>query len=61
MVVLEHDGEGRLQLAGRHELVSVTDTVTNETKVAGYSFSSRLRVLPTEVVHKVRVRMSHDD
>jgi hypothetical protein len=61
MVVLEHDGEGRLQLAGRHELVSVTDPATNETKVSGYSFSNRLRVLPTDSVHKVRVRMSHDD
>ena len=54
-------GEGRLQLAGRHELELEEDKETGETKVLKYHYHKRLRVLPHQFVRKVKVRISHDD
>lgn len=61
MVVLGHDGFGRLQLSGRYELDLKADEETGETHAAGYKFHRRLRVLPEKYIRKVKIRISWDD
>jgi broad specificity phosphatase PhoE len=61
MVILGHDGAGKLQLDGRCELQLDDNKETGETSVKGHKFHRRLRVLPRQYVHKVNVRISHDD
>lgn len=64
MVVLQHDGAGRLVLGGRYELESKkthgTDSCTNGNSVE-YTFHPRLRVLPQKYAHKAKVRMKYGD
>jgi broad specificity phosphatase PhoE len=69
MVVLRHDGRGRLQLHGRYELElkqggdgSDGDEVgRGETRVVGVKFHRRLRVLPPEYISRAPIRISYDD
>lgn len=61
MVMLEHDGMGRLELAGRCELEAhEAETQGDEARLA-FRFHRRLRVLPTEHVRKALIRISFDD
>lgn len=61
MVVLRHDGEGRLQLDGRHELDLEEDRKTGEKHVVGCTYHRRLKVLPQDKIRKVKIRISFDD
>jgi hypothetical protein len=61
MVILGHDGEGKLKLDGRCEIELELDEATGEEKVTGYNFHQRLRVLPKQYVRKIKVRVSPDD
>ena len=61
MVILGHDGEGKLWLDGRCEIELELDEATGEKKVTGYNFHRRLRVLPKHYVRKIKVRVSPDD
>lgn len=61
MVVLEHDGHGRLQLNGRYELELQEDEMTKETKVVGSIYHKRLKLLSEDYVRKVHIRISYDD
>lgn len=75
LVVLGHDGKGRLRLEGRHELVlckaeddeqeggeSIYESqCQSNTLVKGYKYESRLRTLPKEWRAKRRIRLSYDD
>eukprot|EP00563_Minutocellus_polymorphus_P013352 CAMPEP_0181075354 /NCGR_PEP_ID=MMETSP1070-20121207/30064_1 /TAXON_ID=265543 /ORGANISM="Minutocellus polymorphus, Strain NH13" /LENGTH=622 /DNA_ID=CAMNT_0023156479 /DNA_START=16 /DNA_END=1881 /DNA_ORIENTATION=- len=75
LVVLGHDGKGRLRLEGRHELI-LCDNGDDEqegeetmyksqhqsiTLVKGYKYESRLRTLPKEWRAKRKIRLSYDD
>lgn len=75
LVVLGHDGKGRLRLEGRHELI-LRDAEAEEqdgeasvlesqhqfnTLVEGYKYESRLRTLPKEWRAKRKIRLSYDD
>jgi broad specificity phosphatase PhoE len=61
MIMLGHDGMGRLQLSGRYELEMKQDETTTEMNTVGYKFYRRLRVLPDEYIRKVKIRISYDD
>jgi hypothetical protein len=73
MVLLGHDGHGRLRLTGRYELelskrvtkengaADNTDNSDNEVHVTGHRHWKRLRVLPDEYIRKVYIRISYDD
>lgn len=61
MVVLGHDGAGKLQLEGRCELELGESDETGGKEVTGHTFHQRLRVLPKKFVHKLNVRVSYDD
>ena len=61
MVILGHDGAGKLQLDGRFEVQMEENTETGENEVKGYTFHKRLRVLPRKYVRKLNVRISNDD
>lgn len=72
MVVLQHDGAGRLILGGRYELESKKsqddvavdqncNTSTHHPAVVEYTFHPRLRVLPQKYAHKAKVRMKYGD
>lgn len=61
MVILGHDGKGKLRLDGRCELELAVDEATGEKRVTSHRFQQRLRVLPKEYVHKIKVRVSPDD
>lgn len=60
-IVLSHDGQGRLRLDGRHELLCESDDTNKQTRVNGYKFFKRLRVLPKDSVKHARIRISFDD
>ena len=75
LVVLGHDGNGRLRLEGRHELILLDATDDEQeggksiyepqhqsnTLVKGYKYESRLRTLPKEWRAKRKIRLSYDD
>lgn len=71
MIMLAHDGLGRLKLDGRCELeldkkekkeVSTEGTSKElDTVVTGYKKYSRLRTLPPQWVRPRTVRMSYND
>jgi len=72
MIMLAHDGLGRLKLDGRCELeldkkekkeVNGTEGTRKEldTVVTGYKKYSRLRTLPPQWVRPRTVRMSYND
>jgi|UPI000581AE8D broad specificity phosphatase PhoE len=61
MVTLEHDGGGRLQMAGRYEMDCRSDDDTGDTHVVGYKFYQRLRVLPPDCIRKVQIRIQYED
>jgi hypothetical protein len=60
MVILKHDGAGRLQLEGRIDQ-TVTEGEDGEQHVVGSSFHERLRVVPPEYCPKAKIRISFDD
>lgn len=60
MVVLEHDGAGRLQLEGRYDQI-VTEGDDGEKHVVGSTFHEQLRVIPQEFFSKAKIRISYDD
>ena len=60
MVVLRHDGAGRLELEGRWEQ-TVTESGDVEKQVTGCAFHNCLRVLPPEALRKTEIRISYDD
>ena len=60
MVVLTHDGHGRLQMAGRHELEmtqATGPTVNGDGLAMRYKYRKRLRVLPPDHIRRVRIRI----
>ena len=71
MVVLTHDGQGRLQMAGRHELemtpIPTTTATSLNNRVGGeemsmcFKYRKRLRVLPQEYIHKVKIRIYQNE
>jgi broad specificity phosphatase PhoE len=61
MVILSHDGFGKLELSGRYELEMKMDEETKETHADGYTFHRRLRVLPDDSIRKLKIRISYDD
>ena len=75
MVMLGHDGEGKLRLQGRCEIELKEEEEQDETtttkengqspktvkKVSGYRFHKRLNVLPKKYIRKVTIRISPDD
>jgi hypothetical protein len=68
MVILQHDGAGRLVLGGRYELdvKSKGSGTTNNghqesPNIVEYKFYPRLRVIPQKYVHKAKVRMKYGD
>lgn len=76
MIILGHNGQGRLELQGRCalEMGSTTtaklDSKNNdeaptekepEVHVTGYKFHKRLRILPKHAIRKVKIRISPDD
>ena len=75
LVVLGHDGKGRLRLQGRHELIlckagddnhegeesAFESQHQSNTLVKGYKYESRLRTLPREWRAKRKIRLSYDD
>eukprot|EP00521_Asterionellopsis_glacialis_P016146 CAMPEP_0195294220 /NCGR_PEP_ID=MMETSP0707-20130614/14381_1 /TAXON_ID=33640 /ORGANISM="Asterionellopsis glacialis, Strain CCMP134" /LENGTH=489 /DNA_ID=CAMNT_0040355129 /DNA_START=506 /DNA_END=1975 /DNA_ORIENTATION=+ len=67
MVMLGHDGEGKLRLQGRCEIELKEDQEEKDgqtksvKKVSGYRFHKRLNVLPKKYIRKVTIRISPDD
>ena len=61
MVVLGHEGNGRLDLEGRCSLELEEDSETMRTVVKGYKFHKRLRIQPKSYVRTVRFRISPMD
>jgi broad specificity phosphatase PhoE len=62
MVVLRHDGAGRLQLEGRWEqTVAEAKSGSEEKRVTGCTFHKCLRVLPSEALRKTEIRISYDE
>ena len=61
MVVLGHNGNGRLELEGRAALDVEEDPETLEKKVTGYKFHKRLRILPKCAIRKLKIRISPDE
>jgi len=68
MVILGHDGAGKLQLMGRCELKleekesdDDDDDEDGRVEVVGYDFHRRLRILPSHVIQRLSVRISPDD
>lgn len=60
MVILKHDGAGRLQLEGRCEQ-TVAEDENGEEHVTGSTFHKRLRVVPPQYIPKATIRISYDD
>ena len=60
MVVLGHNGDGRLELDGRAELIWEEDA-EGKVKMKGYSVNKRLRILPQAAIRRVAIRISPDD
>mmetsp|Transcript_12979 Transcript_12979/g.18370 ORF Transcript_12979/g.18370 Transcript_12979/m.18370 type:complete len:612 (+) Transcript_12979:203-2038(+) len=64
MVMLGHDGAGKLRLQGRCEIELNEETAEDGKvvkKVSGYRFHKRLNVLPKKYIRKVIIRTSYDD
>ena len=61
MVMLRHDGAGKLQLDGRCELELEKDGDSGETTVTGHEFRRRLRILPRQYIRTLHVRIGPDD
>ena len=64
MVILAHDGQGRMNLDGRCELElkeRPTKDKADEKEVVGYKKYERLRTVPPQHVRPRKVRMCHDD
>ena len=61
MVVLGHAGDGRLDLEGRCALELEEDSQTRRTRVKGYKFHKRLRILPKSHIRTVQFRISPQD
>jgi len=62
MVVLgQCPGEGRLDLEGRCDLKVKEDKETKESRVIGYTFHKRLRILPKSHIRTVKFRISPND
>jgi broad specificity phosphatase PhoE len=63
MVVLGHNGDGRLELEGRCalEVEEKDDDENQQNKVTGYKFHKRLRILPRSAIRKVNIRISPDE
>jgi len=62
MVVLGHDGDGRLDLEGRFALEVEKDQKLHQyTQVKGYQFHRQLRILPKSLIRTVHFRISPKD
>lgn len=63
MVVLGHNGDGRLELEGRCalEVEEKDDDENQQKKVTGYKFHKRLRILARSAIRKVNIRISPDE
>jgi broad specificity phosphatase PhoE len=61
MVVLGHNGYGRLELEGRCAVDVEKNAETKDLEVTGYKFHKRLRILPRSAIRKVKIRISSDD
>jgi broad specificity phosphatase PhoE len=61
MVVLGHNGDGKLELDGRCQLEMEEGEEDQEMKVTGHKFHKRLRILPQSAIRKVEIRMSKDE
>lgn len=61
MVILGHDGQGKLRLQGRCEMELAAKGEKNEKEVVGYRLHKRLRVLPNSATRKVKIRVSPND
>ena len=65
MVILAHDGQGRMNLDGRCELElkerQADEKEAGEKEVVGYKKYERLRTVPPQHVRPRKVRMCHDD
>lgn len=61
MVILGHDGQGKLRLQGRCEMELNTNEENDEKEIVGYKFHKRLRVLPKSASRKVKIRVSPND
>jgi hypothetical protein len=69
MVILGHNGDGRLELDGRCEFQwgksSSNDTGSNnkegKVEMKGYTFYKRLRILPQSAISRLHIRIAPDD
>lgn len=64
MVVLGHNGDGKLELDGRCQLEmeeNKDEAAAQQMKVTGYKFHKRLRILPQSAIRKVKIRMTNDE
>lgn len=62
MILLNHNGKGKLQLGGRYEMESeVNPQDVGDAKLLGYKYHKRLKVLPKTAVRKPTIRVSYDD
>ena len=65
MIVLGHDGNGKLTLDGRSELIMERheDAITGESTnlLTGYTFHKKLRVLPAHFRRRREVKLSYND
>jgi broad specificity phosphatase PhoE len=61
MVILGHDGAGKLNLEGRCDLEMKANEETQELEVVGHKFHKRLRVLPHKCIRKSKIRICYDD
>ena len=74
MIILKHDGSGRLQLDSRCEVEFETvdvdaaktrgtngGTKQSTTKVVGYTKHRRLKLLPPHLIQPRMVRMFHNE
>lgn len=61
MIVLGHNGDGKLELDGRCQLEMEEGEEAQKMKVTGFKFHKRLRILPQSAIRKVKIRMSPDE
>lgn len=58
MVILGHDGSGKLQLEGRCEVTLKEDEEDKKVSVSGYKFHQKLRTVPSHYTRTRSIRLS---